>query len=84
MSNEHTTINDEMRRAFRANRFTTDNTGRIVRGPVDEEEEMEIAAEVPSKSPGRADGGAQGHVPVDPNAVINNAIRESAGRRGQG
>lgn len=84
MSNEHTTINDAMRRAFRSNRFTTDSRGRILRAPSDVEAETEPIEEATSKRPGSADAGAQGHVPVDPNAVINNAIRESAGRRGQG
>jgi hypothetical protein len=81
MSNEHTRINSAMRDAFRASRITVDNSGRVLRGPAAEEIE-ELTEEVPSKRPGSADGGARGATPVDPNAVINNAIRESAGRRG--
>ncbi len=82
MSNEHTRINSAMRDAFRASRITVDSRGRVLRSPFDVEEHEELTEDVPSKSPGRADGGASGPIPEDSNAVINHAIRESTGRRG--
>ncbi len=78
---EHVKVNQSMRDAFRASRITVDNTGRIIRSPVDVEiEELTEAAE-PERL-GRADGGARGAVPVDPIASINTAIRAATGRRG--
>lgn len=81
MTNEHVKVNAELRRVHQSRRFTTNAAGQIVRGP-DEEEPEELTEDAPSKSPGRADAGARGAVPVDPNASINDAIRTSARRRG--
>ncbi len=81
--NEHAKIHDAMRDAFRSNRFTVDNRGRVLRGP-DEETAPETGPTegAPPKRPGKADGGAHGHIPVDPNASINRAIRAALDRRG--
>lgn len=81
---EHVKVNEAMRRSYRTNRFSVDNSGRLLRGPSLDVDAEESTEEAPSKSPGRADGGAQGAVPVDPIASINDAIRSAAGRRGQG
>jgi len=80
--NENAKIHDAMRDAFRSNRFTLDSRGRLLRGPVDVEAETAPTEDAPPKRPGKADGGAQGHVPVDPSASINRAIRQLA--TGQG
>lgn len=81
---EHKRINSAMRRAFRSRRFTTDSAGRILRAPAEVEAETESTEEAEPKRLGRADGGAQGHIPVDPIAAVNAAIREATGRRGEG
>lgn len=79
---EHERVNAELRRSYRANRFSVDARGRVL-GPDDETApETEVSEDAEPERLGRADAGAQGAIPADPVAVINDAIRESARRRG--
>ncbi len=77
---EHVKVNQRMRDAFRAHRFSADDTGRILRGPTGPDTEDQPVEDAPvAMSPGRADGGATGSVPQDPLDGINRAIRRVAG-----
>jgi|GEM_PF-2634170 len=79
MSDHHDSINEVMRHAFGSHRFNLDGRGRLLRGP-DAETTPATGPDVPAPL-GKSDAGARGHVPTDPGAAINQAIRRAlAGR----
>ena len=85
MTNPNEPINQGLRRAFTSGRFTVDGQGRLLRGPDDDAEtapETGPTEDAPPMRPGKADGGAQGHLPEDPSASINRTIRAARGQRG--
>ncbi len=74
---EHTPLNEAMRQAFTAGRFTVDAKGRLLRGP-DEDAETGTDASAASRLPlGKSDAGASGDLPTDPVAAINAVIRRA-------
>jgi hypothetical protein len=78
--NESDSINQAMRHAFTAGRFTLDAKGRVIRGP---DEDAETGQDAPAPTPlGKSDAGARGHVPTDPGDAINAAIRRAMVGRG--
>ena len=77
MSTDHDPINEAMRQAFHGPRFTT--VDGVRRAPAGVPAEGTDAAPKPL---GKSDAGARGHVPIDPGAAINAAIRRVRVGRG--
>jgi hypothetical protein len=80
---EHDRVNQGLRRAFTAGRFTVDGQGRLLRGPDEDAETGPAEGTDAARKPlGKSDAGARGQVPTDPGAAINAAIRRTLVGRG--